>query len=138
MTHNKLYTMPREGNTQAGDEFIHPLTGMWMNIPPESIGQPVNGWIIRREYVPEPDAAMREAIATVGEIERITASIGVKFSVPRESLMAESKPECEGCIAGEPWKNPPPPPSLPIRNINTPVDTVVGGDTFEEVNNALE
>ena len=87
---DKKYTMPREGNTERGDEFLHVVQGdrpVWMNVPEDSIGQPVEGWIIRRPVpVATGESALSDAMETMKGLERQIAELGLKFAIYREGV----------------------------------------------------
>lgn len=102
---DKKYTMPRTGNTERGDEFLHIARDdrpTWMDVPEDSIGQPVEGWIIRRPVpIATGESALSDAMEIMKDIERQIAEIGMKFAIYRE----EPHGLCVDCIAGEPFKN---------------------------------
>lgn len=107
---DQMYTMPREGNTERGDEFLHVVRDdrpVWMDVPEDSIGQPVEGWIIRRPVpVATGDAALSDTMEIMKGLERQITELGLKFAIYRGELHGP----CLDCIAGEPFNNPLPAP----------------------------
>jgi hypothetical protein len=103
---DKKYTMPREGNTERGDEFLHVVQGdrpVWMDVPEDSIGQPVEGWIIRRPVpVATGESALSDTMEIMKGLERQIVELGLKFAIYREELHGP----CLECIA-----EPPPAPT---------------------------
>jgi len=87
---DKKYTMPRNGNTERGDEFLHVTWGdrpVWMDVPEDSIGQPVEGWIIRRPVpVATGESALSDAMGIMKGLERQITELGLKFAIYREGV----------------------------------------------------
>lgn len=119
---DQKYTMPREGNTERGDEFLHVTRDdrpVWMDVSEDSIGQSVEGWIIRRPVpVATGESALSDTMEIMKGLERQIAELGLKFAIYREELHGP----CVDCIAGEPFKNPSLAAPLPV-----PEDSVCAG-----------
>lgn len=81
----QYFTHPTSGPTVQGDEFLNQTTGMWHDVPPESIGQEIDGVVVRRP-VPDPDPVdvSAELWKVIEEIDQTVRQLGQLTETVRE------------------------------------------------------